>query len=229
MTFIFDLREEDWNEENTGVIRRWFMEVNETMLTIFYDCDTLTACVAVPLAPVTDLVYFVRPKPHHIFTVDGFHDEIIYGNCHSDVEGCLLKVIEKVYAPIFFNYKDWSENVKSYICSSLHTFLAYLTGLHYKLSGLTVLYVPTEGLNLTPDEASKDVELIRRLEAVAVNWATSIRTCLNDKEHLIPSELMCLPDEFDFWVYRCMYFMNYIQYASIVYHCSDFQLKLLVD
>jgi dynein heavy chain len=46
----------------------------------------------------------------------------------------------------------------------LHTFLGYLTDLHYKLQGLTVLYIPQEGLNLSAEEASKDKDLVRRLE-----------------------------------------------------------------
>lgn len=46
----------------------------------------------------------------------------------------------------------------------MHTFLANLTDLHYKMQGLTVLYIPQEGLNLNVEEVSKDKELVKRLE-----------------------------------------------------------------
>jgi hypothetical protein len=46
----------------------------------------------------------------------------------------------------------------------MHAFLAYLTDQHYKMLGLTVIYIPHEGLNLSAEEASKDMELLRRLE-----------------------------------------------------------------
>jgi dynein heavy chain len=46
----------------------------------------------------------------------------------------------------------------------MHTFLANLTDLHYKVQGLTVLYIPQEGLNLSVEEASKDMEFVKRLE-----------------------------------------------------------------
>jgi dynein heavy chain len=46
----------------------------------------------------------------------------------------------------------------------MHTFLAYLTDQHYKMLGLTVICIPQEGLNLSVEEASKDMELLRRLE-----------------------------------------------------------------
>jgi dynein heavy chain len=46
----------------------------------------------------------------------------------------------------------------------MHAFLAYLTDQHYKMLGLTVICIPQEGLNLSVEEASKDMELLRRLE-----------------------------------------------------------------
>lgn len=46
----------------------------------------------------------------------------------------------------------------------MHTFLANLTDLHYKMQGLTVLYIPQEGLNLSVEEVSRDMELVKRLE-----------------------------------------------------------------
>lgn len=46
----------------------------------------------------------------------------------------------------------------------MHAFLANLTDQHYKMLGLTVIYIPQEGLNLSVEEASKDMELLRRLE-----------------------------------------------------------------
>lgn len=46
----------------------------------------------------------------------------------------------------------------------MHTFLGNLTDLHYKMQGLTVLYIPQEGLNLSVEEVSRDMELVQRLE-----------------------------------------------------------------
>jgi dynein heavy chain len=46
----------------------------------------------------------------------------------------------------------------------MHAFLAYLTDQHYKMLGLTVICIPQEGLNLSAEEASTDMDLLRRLE-----------------------------------------------------------------
>lgn len=218
MTILFDLHEEDWNDNCIRIIKTWLTEVNELMLTIFYDGNILTACLSFPLSPVYDLTYFLR-DPNHIFTIDGFHDEITFGTIHEDIDGTLLAVLEAVYAPIFFNYTGWSENIKSHLCSSLHTFLAYLTGLHFKLAGLTILYIPNEGHKLAPNQVAKDREMLKRLETVAVHWTSQIRLCLKDTDQLVPYELLCPPDEFDFWIYRRKFF--YLFFKIFISHARN--------
>lgn len=206
MTTLFALNETDWTPECIAVIRKWLLDIDHLMLTIFYDGDTLTACLAFPLAPIYDLTYFLR-DPNHIFTVDGFHDEITFGRLHEDIDGTMLSVLSEMYAPIFFGSKEMSRSVKGHFCEALNAFLAYLTGLHFKMSGITVLYIPTEALVIDAETAVEDTDLIKRLETLAVNWIGSIRQCLNDKEQLVPHELMCPPDHFDFFTYRCEYFI----------------------
>lgn len=204
MTNIFALDEADWTNECREMIKNWFLNTSELMLTIFYDGDCLTACLAFPLAPVFDLTYYLR-EPNQIFTLDGFHDEVIFETLHEDVDGSILNVLHKVYAPIFFAATDLNSNVKGQLCSALNSYLAYLTALHHKMSGITVLYIPSEGLIVPIEQAAGDRDLVKRLETIAVHWIGSIRTCLGDKEQLVPYELMCPPDHFDFYTYRCKY------------------------
>ncbi|CAL7938030.1 unnamed protein product [Xylocopa violacea] len=68
--------------------------------------------------------------------------------------------------------------------------------------GLTVIYVPWEGSDLTSEEAKADKELVKRLEGVVDHWTTQIRIALSDQEQATPNELLCLQDEYDFWIYR---------------------------
>lgn len=205
MTTLFALNEADWTPDCIAVIRKWLLDTDHLMLTIFYDGDKLTACLAFPLAPIFDLSYFLR-DPNHIFTVDGFHDEITFGRLNEDIDGTMLSVLSEMYAPIFFGSNEMSKSVKGQFCGALNAFLSYLTGLHFKMSGITVLYIPTEALIVDVENAVEDSDLIKRLEALAVNWIGSIRQCLNDKELLVPHELMCPPDHYDFFTYRCEYF-----------------------
>ncbi|XP_076240945.1 dynein heavy chain 2, axonemal kl-2 [Calliopsis andreniformis] len=68
--------------------------------------------------------------------------------------------------------------------------------------GLTVIYVPREAENLVGEDAYVDKELIKRLESVVAYWTTQIRIALSDQEQATPSELLCLQDEYEFWIYR---------------------------
>lgn len=93
--------------------------------------------------------------------------------------------------------------VKADFFTSLDTFLCNLTDLAYKLRGLTVIYVPREGGDLDSDDASADKELVKRLDGVVAYWTAQIRIALSDQEQATPSELLCLQDEYEFWIYRC--------------------------
>lgn len=214
MTTLFALNEADWNDSNVAVIKEWLLNVEHLLLTIFYDGDTLTACLSFPLAPAYDLSYFLR-DPNHVFTVERFHDDINFGTLHEDIEGSMLTILETVYAPHFFRSNNLGENVKGRFYSALHSFLAFLTGLHYKMGGITVLYIPSEAFGMDVEVAAHDRDLVKRLEAVAVYWMGQIRECLSDKELLVPYNLMCPPDEFDFWTYRREY--NNIILIFLVY------------
>lgn len=90
---------------------------------------------------------------------------------------------------------DFFTHVDAFLCS--------LTDLAYKMLGLTVIYVPGEAEDLIIEEANTDKELVKRLEGVVAYWTTQIRIALSDQEQATPSELLCLQDEYQFWVYRC--------------------------
>jgi dynein heavy chain len=62
----------------------------------------------------------------------------------------------------------------------MHTFLANLTELHYKILGLTVIYIPQEGVDLSVEAASKDKELVKRLEGTILFNILVLITCVFD-------------------------------------------------
>lgn len=202
MTMLFALDQRDWTEETLDMIRRWLIEVNEPLLTIFYDANKLTACLGFPLSPVSDLSYFSR-EPNHIFTVEGFHDEVNFGTIHEDVDGCLLKVLKLVYAPVFGNYTGWNDIVKSRFCQAMDKFLAYLTSLNSKMAGMTVLYVPYVIKQMARENVAHDREFVKNMESIVVFWTNQIRTLLSDKVLVVPHDLVVPEEEYEFWLYRC--------------------------
>lgn len=203
MVFLDGIQEDDWNDDCDEVIQTWFLDTNHPILIIFYSPkQRLTASLTYPIEPVLEVVYFLR-EPDHIFSLDNFHDDVSFGKIDDDVDGTFLLLMEKLYTPIFFHKTDWSDTNRAQFLASIHSFLSHMTSLHYKLSGLTYLYVPSEGLIDNAEKAAEDKELIERLEMIAEHWITQLRICMSDCEQLVPYELLCPLDEYEFWIYRC--------------------------
>ncbi|XP_046868885.1 dynein axonemal heavy chain 2-like [Drosophila willistoni] len=200
MTVLYSLDQCDWNENVIEIIKLWLLKVTESTLTIFYDCNILTACLGFPVAPVIDLSYFVR-QSHQAFTVESFHECINFGTIHDDVDGTHLRILELVYAPVFKSYSEWGDNVKQRFCKSLDRYLSFITRIYFRMSGMTVLYVPYV-VHQIVRENIYDREFVKNLEAIAVSWATQIRSLLNDKTLTVPSEFVAVDDEYEFWLYR---------------------------
>lgn len=111
--------------------------------------------------------------------------------------------MENIYGPIFFNNSTWPDTVKTNLCSEMHAFLAKLTEVHYKMLGLTVIYIPNEGIGLDAVTAALDKELVKRLDGVVVHWTKQISMCLGDQDQTLDMESNGPTDEIDFWVSRC--------------------------
>ncbi|XP_017004584.2 uncharacterized protein [Drosophila takahashii] len=199
MCVLSCLDHRDWHEGALDIIRRWLLEVHEPLLAIYYDRDSLSACLGLPSTCVSDLSYF-RREPNEIFSVEGFHDEINFGTLTSDVDGCLMELLDRLYVPFFRNYLDWNGTVRNRFCSSMDRFLAFLTGMHHQISGVAVLYVPFVIKELSAGPV--DRQLVRSLEGIALYWTTQIRTLLGDDTLTVPHDLVTVRDEFEFWEYR---------------------------
>ncbi|XP_052739543.1 dynein axonemal heavy chain 2 [Bicyclus anynana] len=202
ITTLYDLRDEDWNQAAVQGIENWITEPKDLILCIYFEGDKLRAASDIPLSPVYDLTYFLR-QPDFVFKAETFHDDIVFGTFVDSVESNMIQVLELMYAPYFFAINTWPDSVKSEFCSQLHTFLAKLTDMYYKMLGLTVLYIPREGQHLSFEKASSDRELVKRLEGVVVYWTHQIKSCIEDQASVASQkELLCPSDEYDFWVYR---------------------------
>lgn len=204
MVFLSGITEDDWTERCHDVIRIWFLDTNHLILIVYFSPKLqLTASLTYPSEPVLEIVYFLR-EPNHIFSIDNFHDDVTFGQINDDVDGTLLLLMENLYTPIFFHKTDWSETNRAQFLDSINSFLSQMTSLHYKLSGLTVLFVPSEGLIDDIENVIQDNELIERLEAIAEHWIDQLRICMRDSEQVVPYDLLCPRDEYEFWIYRCM-------------------------
>nr|CAD7395750.1 unnamed protein product [Timema poppensis] len=112
-TTLFDLQEIDWNEDVYKVIRDFFINPTECILTIFFDEDKLSAKLGFPSKPAHDMSYFMK-EPTDSITPTNFYKVINFGTIGPHVEGSILNVMENVYAPMFFNSTSWPDSI---LCS----------------------------------------------------------------------------------------------------------------
>ncbi|XP_075210256.1 dynein heavy chain 2, axonemal kl-2 [Lycorma delicatula] len=184
------------------VIAEFLTDPENITLTIYYDKQTLVAHLGMPNVQVGDLTYFIKEQEGVTITEENFFNHILFGTINNVVEGALLEALETVFAPTIFNIKQWPDSVKSSFSSQLNYFLSDLTNLRYKMCGLTVIYVPYEARTITLEQASKNRQLVERLEGVMLNWTCQIRVALGDREQSSPTEMLGLVDELEFWKYR---------------------------
>lgn len=110
--------------------------------------------------------------------------------------------------------------------------------MYYKMLGLTVLYIPREGQQLTFEKASADRELVKRLEGVVVYWTHQIKSCLEDTASVASQqELLCPSDEYDFWIYRrkfsfdqnCEVYLQHLSRPRVIFFFINNSGIVIVD
>lgn len=203
MTTSFDLNDNDIHDSFREYVKKWFLDVMETQLYVYFDNGFLCASPSIPASPVSQLTYFIREELGHVFTLDGFHDEVMFGTITEDVDETVLMLFHCVYIPRILNDSRWNEQIKQKLFNEMHSFMSLLTDINSKIGSMVILYVPNEGLNLTVEEAVLDKPLIKRYENVISYWISQIQLCMNDMKSLNQASLPCPADEYDFWVYKC--------------------------
>lgn len=109
-TVLPALDDSDWNEECCEVIRSFFRDPSKLILTIFYDVDALKASLEFPNNAIEGLTYFYR-SPWQVYSPDNFHATVSFGSVTGNVENCVLKVIENVYAFGIFSSNHWPSGI----------------------------------------------------------------------------------------------------------------------
>lgn len=117
MTTLYDLREDDWTPASKKSIEDWILEPKSLILSIYFKGDKLKASSDIPITPVYDLTYFIRP-PDFIFKADTFHDDIVFGTFVDSIESNVMNMLELVYAPYFFEVTTWPDSKYLYLWKS---------------------------------------------------------------------------------------------------------------
>ncbi|KAI4566385.1 hypothetical protein MJG53_015062 [Ovis ammon polii x Ovis aries] len=198
------LADATWTEEHSAVLEHFAQDPSEPILTIFIDpCMGLKLDLGMPVQTQNQIVYFIRQAPVPI-TPENFEETVQFGTVRGAYIPALLRLLSGVFAPQIFKNTTWPESIRNHFASHLHRFLACLTDTRYKLEGHTVLYIPTEAMNMKPEVVVKDKELVQRLETSMIHWTRQIKEVLSAQESVETGENLGPLEEIEFWRNRCM-------------------------
>ncbi|XP_074081620.1 dynein axonemal heavy chain 2 isoform X1 [Macrotis lagotis] len=198
------LAEAPWTEEHDQILEQFIQDPGEPILTVFIDSFSgLKLELGMPIQNQNQINYFIRQLPVPI-TSENFEIIVQFGTVRGVYIPALLRLLNGVYAPQIFSNSSWPESIRNHFSSHLHKFLACLTDTRYKLEGHTVLYIPMEAMNMSPEAVVKDKELVQRLETSMVHWTRQIKEVLSAQEAVDTGENLGPLEEIEFWLNRCM-------------------------
>ncbi|XP_029311197.1 LOW QUALITY PROTEIN: dynein heavy chain 2, axonemal [Cottoperca gobio] len=198
-----------WIEENELALDQFIVDTSITTMVVYMDNHVrLRVKYAMPLPVVQQLSYFCR-MPGTLITAETFDTAVQFGTVRGDTILRLLHDMTCLHAPpvALSTYRCIKDNYTK----NMHCYLASLTDDVYKKVGNTVLYIPMEGLQCSPLEASKDEKLVHRMEIVMIHWTDKIKELLNAQE-IMKMRDNCGPlQEIAFWKSRSAKLLNITQ------------------
>ncbi|KAM9717113.1 dynein axonemal heavy chain 2 [Menidia menidia] len=210
---IAGVTEETWTEEHFKPLDQFILDISITTVIVYMHISNgLRVEYSMPLQEevVEELYYFIRVSGSTI-TEETFDAAINFGKVRGDSLQRLLHDMTCLQAPqvSLITYKE--QNIKDDYTKNMHFFIACTTDDLYERSGNTVLYIPTEALCFSPQEASKDKKLIQRMEIIMIHWTDQIKEVLNAQEIVEMKDNSGPLQEIAFWKSRSTKLSNISQ------------------
>ncbi|KAK2860339.1 hypothetical protein Q7C36_004505 [Tachysurus vachellii] len=195
--------EASWTDENNRALDKFIADVSIKLLVIYLDpFSGLCVQYNMPSQVVEQLAYFLR-KEGSVITEETFESHVQFGTVRGSGIESLLRLMNGIHAPLVTHSTDWPESIKINYIAHMHRFITYLTDARFRLVRKTVLYIPLEALQHSPEVAAKNKELVKRLEVVIIHWTRQITEVLNIQVAVDAGDSSGLLDEITFWMNRC--------------------------
>ncbi|VDP56989.1 unnamed protein product [Schistosoma curassoni] len=198
--------ESHWHDIHNSIIEKEFaIDGHNLLICYMLNKNELKLQFEIPRFLCNEINYFIfTPNINkEKLTVDNFDLCIQYGNISGSAIQSLLGIMSSLFAPNLFTNISWPDSIRNDFSLQLQRFMSSLTDTRWKLDNKTVLYIPLDSLNVLPEIAIKDKELINRLEMIIIHWTRQIKTVLNIQNINDHSTIISPLDEIQFWHNRC--------------------------
>ena len=111
-TVLGGLTDDHWSEKHDIDIEMFLEDPNTPLLLLYIDQSTGELCTVNGIPPVQfeQASYFVRSKNVAV-TESNFHTALQNGMVHGNYVDTLLRVMQGLYAPNFFENKTWPDSI----------------------------------------------------------------------------------------------------------------------
>lgn len=153
---------------------------------------------------VKEFQYFIKGENEVIFTREKIAAKVHYGVIYGGVNAfdSLMRLMNSYYLSSFLTNNSWPVSVRTEFSGQVHRFMASLTETSNQVKGHTVLYIPEENLS-DLEKASKDKDLVQRLEAILIHWTRQIKEVVSNQDNSQVESIGPL-QEISFWRSRCI-------------------------
>ena len=129
-TVLGGLTDDKWSEKHDRVIQMFLANPETSLLLLYIDPPTQELCIisGIPPLQLDQTSYFVRTKSVPV-TGSNFHSVLGMGTVHGNYVDALLRVMQGLYAPNFFENKTWPDSI------------LYLYHIPYTLSHVHIQYL----------------------------------------------------------------------------------------
>ncbi|MCJ8731422.1 hypothetical protein PDJAM_G00199410 [Pangasius djambal] len=197
------ISEASWTDENNRALDKFIADTTIKLLIIYLDpFSGLCVQYTMPSQVVEQLAYFIR-KENSMIMEETFESCVQFGTVRGGGIESVLRLMNGIHAPLVTHSTDWPESIKNNYFAHMHRFITYLTDARFRLVRKTVLYIPLEALQHSPEVAARDKELVKRLEVVMIHWTQQIMEVLNIQVAIDAGDTSGLLDEITFWMSRC--------------------------
>ncbi|XP_035375794.1 dynein heavy chain 2, axonemal [Electrophorus electricus] len=195
--------EASWSDENNRAVDKFITDATIRILIIYRDPFAgLSVQYAMPSQVVEQLAYFIREE-ESVITEESFESCLQFGTVRGGAMESLLRLMSGVHAPQVIFSTAWPESIKNIYSAHMDRFLTTLTDSRFRLVGNTVLYIPMEALQRSPEVAARDKALVQRLEVVMIHWTRQMKEVLNAQEMIEMVDSSGPLEELAFWRSRC--------------------------
>ncbi|CAH8511548.1 unnamed protein product [Schistosoma rodhaini] len=197
-----------WHDIHDSIVEKDFASGGHNLLICYMlNKNELKLEFEIPRFLCHEINYFIFTPNVNTEKINVYNFDLCiqYGSVSGSAIQSLLNIMSSLFAPNLFTNISWPDSIHNDFSLQLQRFMSSLNDTRWKLENKTVLYMPTINLNLSPEIASKDKELINRFEMIVIHWTRQIKTVLNlqnESDNTTNNDNSSPLDEINFWYNR---------------------------